>query len=467
MPAPVKEPSHAEQICNELNKVFRTNRTQDISWRRSQLQQLQRMLHEHQDDIVDVLKKDLGKPLQETFMTEISLVKDEVEGAISNLECWMRHESVTAPLIQQPSHCYVRKQPKGVVFIISPWNYPINLTLIPLIGAIAAGNCALVKMSRKVPNCSNLLNGLISKYLDNKCIRWIYPESDAEINELLPLPWGHIFFTGSTNVGKKVMAEASKNLVPFTLELGGKSPVIVDKNIELDVSVRRILWGKFSNTGQTCIAPDYLLVHKDIADRLLQRMVSCLKEFYGEDPRKSSSYGRIVAEEQLKKLVNKLQNNPGKIVFGGNYDFHERYLAPTIIRDVPLDHPLMTEEIFGPILPVLTYNNLDEAINFVRDRPNPLAVYVFTQDKEVKERVLQETLSGGACVNETLMHYLIHDLPFGGIGHSGFGSYHGKRTFDELSHKRAIVEKTTTVDPLIRYPPYTTVKEKVIQWLQG
>ena len=351
----------------------------------------------------------------------------------------------------------------GVVLIISPWNYPINLTLIPLIGALASGNCVVIKPSEIAPATSRLLRTELSKYIDNDSLA-IIEGGVAETNALLSEKFDHIFYTGNGNVGRIVMTAAAKNLTPVTLELGGKSPCIVDQYTNLDVAARRIVWGKFSNAGQTCIAPDYILAHESIENELLEKMKNTIYAFYGENPKTSIDYGRIINTNHYQRLM-KLLAGSGDIYIGGIGDEKERYIAPTILRNVPTDAPVMAEEIFGPILPVLKIKNIDQAIAFINARPKPLSLYLFSSDREIRKRVIANTSSGSVCINFPMLQMTVPALPFGGVGASGIGAYHGKATFETFTHYKSVLIKPTWVDLSILYPPYTAKYARLIRWL--
>ena len=428
---------------------------------RLQLAGLGRFLQEREREIEAALQADLGKPPVESFTAEIACTLREVNLARRMLPSWTKPERVRTPLFAWPGKGHVQREPLGVVLIIGPWNYPLQLMLVPLVGAIAAGNCAILKPSELAPATSALLASRLPQYVDGECVQ-IVAGGVPETTALLAERFDAIFYTGSARVGRIVMAAAAKHLTPVTLELGGKCPCIVDRNLDLDVTARRIVWGKFYNAGQTCIAPDYVLAHETVVEPLLDRMRQTLHEFYGPDPRTSPDFGRIVNVQHHRRLMNLLKGG-GQIVVGGQAREDERYLAPTILRDVSSDAPVMSEEIFGPILPVLSVKDIAEAIAFVNARPKPLALYLFTKDREVRTRVLDRTSSGGAVVNHTLMHEVIPSLPFGGVGPSGMGAYHGKASFETFSHRKSVLVKSTWFDLPIQYPPYSESKKR---WLR-
>ncbi len=447
-------------LVSGLRKAFRTGRTRRRSWRLGQLDRLLAMLSERKTELLGALEADLGKSSFEGWLAEIALMEKEIGHTKKHLRNWMKPQKVTTPMALQPGKCRIVSEPLGVVLIIAPWNYPLQLAILPLVGAIAAGNCAIVKPSEVAANTSRVIAELLPKYLDREFFAVVeggVPETTALLEE----KFDHIFYTGNGTVGRVVMAAAAKHLTPVTLELGGKSPVIVDASADLDATARRIVWGKFFNAGQTCVAPDYVLAHRSVEERLVQKMTDAVRSFFGEDPKKSKDYARIINERHHKRLTNLLAD--GQPACGGTGDVATRYLAPTILRKVSPDSKLMAEEIFGPLLPVLPVDSVDQAIEFINDRPKPLALYVFTQSDDVATRVLRATSSGGACVNDTMMHLTVPDLPFGGVGESGMGAYHGKTSYDTFSHRKSVLDKSVHLDLPLRYPPYDDNKA---QWLK-
>jgi aldehyde dehydrogenase (NAD+) len=439
---------------------FDSGRTRELAWRAAQLDGLERFVRENQQRISGALRADLGKPALEAYTTEISHVRSEARAARAQLERWAAPTTVHTALVAQPGTSQIYRDPLGVVLIIAPWNYPFALLLSPLVGALAAGNCVVLKPSELAPATSRLMATELPRYLDSACVQLVegaVPETTA----LLAERFDHIFYTGNGRVGRIVMAAAAKHLTPVTLELGGKSPAIIDERVDLEVAVRRIAWGKFVNAGQTCVAPDYLLVDRAVHDRTLRALRETIRQFYGEDPRRSPDYGRIVNRAHHRRLVGLLSG--GVPVVGGVWDENDRYVAPTVLTEVALDAPVMTEEIFGPILPVIAVDGVDEAIRFVNARPKPLALYVFTEDDAVAERVLHRTSSGGAAVNHTWLHLACPALPFGGVGESGMGAYHGKHTFDRFSHEKAVLKKPAALDLPLIYPPFGPFKTTALR----
>jgi aldehyde dehydrogenase (NAD+) len=443
-----------------VRRAFEGGRTRPLAWRRRQLEALGAMLRERKKDWLEALRADLGKSSFEGWLAELNFVKGEMKYALDRLPDWMRPEKVSTPLALQPAKCRVHRQPYGVVLIIGPWNYPLHLVFAPLVGAVAAGNCAVLKPSEVAENTGALVGELVPRYLDPECIA-VVEGAVPETTRLLEQRFDYIFYTGNGAVGKIVMRAAAEHLTPVTLELGGKSPTIVDRSANLEVAARRIVWGKFFNAGQTCVAPDYVLAHRDVAARLATLLASTVRDFYGDDPKQSPDYARVINGRHLQRLRKLLDD--GETVCGGEVDEEDRYLAPTILRGVSPDSPVMSEEIFGPILPILEVPDAGAAISFVNERPKPLALYVFADDRGVQEAVLGGTSSGGACVNEVVAHLGAPGLPFGGVGESGMGAYHGRAGFETFSHRRSVLHKSVRIDPSIRYPPY---KEEKTRWLR-
>ncbi len=431
-------------------EYFATGETKDVNFRIDQLKKLKNAILRYKDNISDALWRDLRKSPEETYETEIIIVLSDLDYHIKNLESWARPKQVTSPFSMFPSSSELIYEPLGVSLIIAPFNYPFNLLFSPFIGAISSGCCCMLKPSPKTVETSLVMEDLIKENFEPEYVTMV--QGNHEVNNLL---WAQafdlIFFTGSPKVGKIVMKAAAENLTPVILELGGKSPCIVDEDADLDTSARRIVWGKFINSGQTCIAPDYLLAHEDVKDELLEKLAFYLKDAYGENPKESKYYCRIIDDKAMTRLIGLLEK--GTKYLGGDYDEKQRYIAPTILTDVDPNDPVMTEEIFGPIFPVLTYKKIEEAINFVNSRPKPLAFYYFGSNSAAKD-VLYSTSSGGACINDTLMHLINHNLPFGGVGNSGMGKYHGKHSFLAFSNQRGVVTTPTIIDIPLKYAPY-------------
>lgn len=438
------------QIIQQQRQFFNTGKTQDIEFRITQLKRLKQAVLDSKDEVIAAVKADLSKPAFETYLTEIGSVRD-IDHTLKNIKNWAKPQKVSTSFDQFPATAKIYPEPLGVVLILSPWNYPFNLIISPLVAAIAAGNCVIVKPSEIAANTSKVVASLIAKTFDPQYIAAV--EGGVETSQqLLAEKFDHIFFTGGTAIGKIVMEAAAKHLTPVTLELGGKTPCIVDTDIDLETTARRIVWGKFINTGQTCIAPDYLLVDRQIKPALLEKIQATVKEFYGENPAQSPDYGRIINQKQFDRLVSFLED--GKAIVGGKVISEERYIAPTVLDEVTWDAPVMQEEIFGPILPVLEYDSIIEAIAKINERPKPLALYLFSRNSAYQKQVLQQTSSGGVCLNDTIMHIGVADLPFGGVGNSGMGSYHGKAGFDTFSHRKSVLKKAFRFDLNWRYAPY-------------
>ncbi|HEY9828948.1 MAG TPA: aldehyde dehydrogenase, partial [Stenomitos sp.] len=420
-------------------------------------------LLENEVAITQALHSDLKKSKYEAYVTEIGICLAEIKFALKHIKSWTKPKNVKTSLISLPASSQVYFEPLGVVLIVGAWNYPLQLILSPLIGAIAAGNCAILKPSEIASHTSHLLAEIIPKYFDPSFIAVV--EGGKEVTqELLEEKFDHIFFTGSTQIGKIIMNAAARHLTPVTLELGGKSPCIVDAETHLEYTARRIVWGKFINAGQTCIAPDYLLVDRKIKTHLLQHIKQCIQDFYGATPSTSADYPRIINQHHFNRLCKLL--GLGEIIIGGDTDATDLYIAPTVIDQVNWDMPIMQEEIFGPILPVLEYSDLNEAIAIVKAQPKPLALYFFSHNPQHQQRVLQETSSGGICINDTVLHAAFPALPFGGVGSSGMGRYHGQASFETFSHQKSLLNRSFLLDLKLRYPPYQG-KLKLLKWLLG
>ncbi|MEB3216780.1 MAG: aldehyde dehydrogenase [Nostocales cyanobacterium 94392] len=447
------------KIIHKQREFFQSGKTKDISFRIQQLKTLKQAVIDNEAAIFNALQADLNKPLVESFNAEIVLVIKEIEYAIKHLKNWTKPKTKPIPWQFIPASAKIYPEPLGVVLIIGTWNYPFQLIIVPLIGAIAAGNCAILKPSEIASHTSNLIAEIFAKYFNKSYMSVVEGAVETSV-QLLAEKFDHIFFTGSTAVGKIVMEAAAKQLTPVTLELGGKSPCIVDTDIDIKIAARRITWGKFFNAGQTCLAPDYLLVNQKIKDYLLDEIKKCLQEFYGENPGQSPDYARIINQKQFDRLISYLDNlnnfkNPNKsIIIGGETIAKELYIAPTIIDNISWEDAVMQSEIFGPILPVIEFTEISEAINVINSQPKPLALYLFSQNENLQTRVINETSFGGGCINHTIIHYAVPSLPFGGIGNSGIGSYHGKAGFETFSHYKSILKKPFLLDVNLLYPPY-------------
>lgn len=440
---------------------FASHGTKDIMFRRTQLQKLYAAVKQHERALLDALHADLHKGDTEAYFSEIGLVLSECSHALANLERWARPKVVRPALVQLPATCWVYPESRGVSLIIAPFNYPLMLILVPLIGALAAGDTAVLKPSEYTPHVAQAIDNLVRETFAPELVTVV--QGDAEIaKQLLALPWDFIFFTGSTGVGRIVAQAAAQHLTPCLLELGGKSPTIVAADADIALAAKRIAWGKWINAGQTCIAPDYVLVDRRVEQALLDALSQILRQSYGEDARLSNDYGRIVSVRHAERLVGLMAS--GRVVHGGQVDVHERYIGPTVLSDVALDSPIMQEEIFGPLLPVIGYDSLDEALRWVNARPAPLSLYVFSQDKALQERVLRETQSGNACVNDCTVQFGSLHLPFGGVGPSGMGRYHGRATFEAFSHSRSVLKKWG-FDVWFRWLPYSRLANRMFRLL--
>ncbi|CDO90345.1 aldehyde dehydrogenase [Mycobacterium triplex] len=433
-----------------LRDVFATGRTRSLEWRLEQLRGIVRFVREREPEIAAALAEDLGRPPAEAWLGDIASTKGEAVHALKHLRKWMRRRRTSLPLAQLPGRAWVQYDPLGVVLVIGPWNYPLYLSLAPLVAAVAAGNCAVIKPSELAPATSALLADLLPGYVDPEAVRVV--EGDAAVTqELLAAGFDHALFTGGTEIGKKIMAAAAPTLTPVTLELGGKSPVIVAADADIDVAARRIAWVKLMNSGQTCIAPDYVLADRRIVDDLVGKIVANVRDFRSVE---ADPALRIVNRRQFDRLVSLIESTAGKVVAGGHSDATTLRIAPTVIVDPSPSDPVMAEEIFGPLLPVLAVESLDDAVNFVNSRPKPLALYVFASG-ELGRDLIDRIPSGGAVINHVAMHCLVPQLPFGGVGASGMGAYHGKWGFEALSHRRAVLSKPSKPDPRLVYPPYS------------
>ncbi|XP_053922657.1 aldehyde dehydrogenase family 3 member B1-like isoform X1 [Cuculus canorus] len=442
-----------EGLVSRLRAAWLSGKTRPMEYRVAQLEALGRFLDEKKQDILEATALDMGKPPFEVELSEISICRSELNHTLNNLGTWMKDEHVQKNWVTQLDSAFIRKDPYGVVLIIGPWNYPINLLLVPLIGAIAAGNCAVIKPSEISRNVERLVAETLPKYLDKDCFA-VVTAGVEEATRLLENKFDYIFFTGSPSVGRIVMTAAAKHLTPVTLELGGKNPCYVSDNCNVHNVARRVAWGRFFNAGQTCVAPDYVLCSLEMQEKLLPALREAITEFYGPNPQESPNFARIVGDKHFQRVRALL--NSGNVAIGGQTDTETRYIAPTVLVDVQQDDPVMQEEIFGPILPIITVASMDDAIAFINARERPLALYVFSSCKKVVNQVLEQTSSGGFCANDTIMHMTLTSLPFGGIGQSGLGRYHGRFSFETFSHPRSAllrgIGREALNDP--RYPPY-------------
>ncbi len=447
---------------NKQREFFLSGATLDIGFRKQQMKKLKAAIEKHEKDIIRALYQDLHKDYFEAYATEIGFVYEEISLMLKKLSRWAKPKRVRTPLTGFAGKSYILYEPYGNALIISPWNYPFQLTFTPLVGAIAAGNTVILKPSPYSQHTSQVMANIIKETFDPSYVALF--QGHRDVNQfLLEQKFDFIFFTGSPNTGKVVMSYAAKNLTPLILELGGKSPTIVDADAKLKLAAKSIVWGKLINAGQTCIAPDYLFVHKGVKDDLLKLMVKYIERFYGKNPKEAHHYPRIINEQNVDRLYEYLKC--GKIYYGGQVDRSDRYVQPTILTDVDPECDVMKYEIFGPILPVLEFTDIEEVIKFVNQRPKPLAFYYFGKNKERIKYILSRTTSGGASINDTLMHFVNPNLPFGGVGNSGMGRYHGRHSFEAFSNPRAVYSKGTWIDLPVRYHPVSNFKYNTIRTL--
>lgn len=459
----------ASRLVKELNGTFVSGKTRSYEWRLSQLTALLKMVDDSEQDISDALHSDLCKPKYEAVAQEILMLRASVKLALKELKHWMAPEKVKTSLTTFPSSAQIVSEPLGVVLVISAWNFPFSLSLDPVVGAIAAGNAVVLKPSEIAPATSSLLAKLLGKYMDNSSIK-VVEGAVAETTALLEQKWDKIFYTGNAKIARIIMAAAAKHLTPVVLELGGKSPVVVDSDTNLQVTAKRIIAGKWAtNNGQACISPDYVITTKDFAPKLVDALKNELEGFYGKNPLESKDLSRIVNVNHFARLTRLLDEDKvsGKIIYGGNRDETSLRIAPTLLLDVPQNSLIMREEIFGPLLPILTVDKLEECFEIINSGSKPLAAYLFTNNKKVKEMFVNKVSAGGVVLNDTTLHFAVHTLPFGGVEESGMGSYHGKFSFDAFSHKKAVLYRGFGGEASVRYPPYTNGKLRLIKALMS
>ena len=450
-------------IIEKQKKYFASCKTFDVAFRIETLKKLRSLIILHEKDIVDALWQDFHKPEFEVIATETRFVIKEINHLIRNLRGWSRQRRVRTPIVHFLSHSYVKPQPYGQVLVLSPWNFPFQLAFMPLAGAIAAGNCVILKASSQVPATAAIMEIILSSF-PKELIAIV--KGDHSLNDyLLDQKFDYIFFTGSPGVGKHVMQKAAANLVPFSLELGGKNPCVIAADARLDYAAKRIAWGKLINCGQTCVSPDYVLIDRKIKDRFLELITKEVRLFYGEHPEESNDFARVISSESVKRLSDLMKT--GQIVIGGSTDPVKRYVAPTIIKDVKPGDPIMQEEIFGPVLPVIDFEKFEEVYDIINQNPKPLSTYIFSRNKKLIREFIMRTQSGNSSVNETVMQIASQWLPYGGVGSSGIGRYHGKKSFETFSNMRSVLVKSNLLDIWLRYPPYSKFKTKIVSWLMS
>jgi len=454
--------SKFSDILQTQRSFFASGSTKDVYFRIETLKKMERWIRHHDNEIMEALKIDLNKPPFEAYATEVGATLDELRFAIKHIRKWSRKKYVISNLKNFPSSGKIYPEPFGVTLIMSPWNYPFMLTIIPVIAAVGAGNCAIVKPSAYSLATSSLIAKMCAEVFDNGHILVVEGGRD-ENRALLDERYDLIFFTGSTTVGRTVMQEAAKNLTPVILELGGKSPCIVDKTANLKIAAKRIVWGKFVNAGQTCVAPDYILIHKSIKQKFIEEIKTAICTMYGEKPLESPDYSKIINEKHFNRLLALMKNE--NIIMGGNYNLSKLQIEPTLLDNVQWNAPVMNEEIFGPIMPLITYSNIEDVVQIINSRPKPLAGYLFTNDKKIERYFLRNVSFGGGAINETVTHLSVSGLPFGGVGDSGMGSYHGKAGFDAFTHYKSVLHKSKRMDIPLRYPPYTDFGLKLLKLL--
>lgn len=451
-----------KEMIKRQRAYFREGECKSIGFRIAQLTRLNAWICENEEAIMEALQKDLHKSPFEAYATEISIVKEEIKYTLKHLRKWARPKRVPTPVTQFPSRSFIYPEPYGVVLIMSPWNYPFQLTIAPLVGAICAGNCAVVKPSAYSPHTSAIVAKMIQALFPKKYVDVITggrKENEALLNER----FDYIFFTGSVDVGRYVMEKASKHLTPVSLELGGKSPCIVDETADIKMAAKRIVWGKFLNSGQTCVAPDYILVHKSVKDKLLKQLEKNIYKMYGKDACHNADYPKMINDKHFDRVLGLMRGT--HIVCGGGSRSDTRQIEPTVVDQVNWDSPVMQEEIFGPVLPVLTFYDIKEAAAMVNARPRPLALYLFTKEKRREAYILRHVSYGGGCINDTVVHLATSHMPFGGVGNSGMGGYHGKASFDTFTHQKSIMKKSLLIDIPVRYAPFKN-KLNILKKLQ-
>ena len=455
------EKEEIQLVLDNQRKFFASGKTLDIRYRLEMLKKLRTLVIRHEPDIKKALWSDFHKPGFEVLATETRFVIKEMNLAIRKLKRWNRKKRVWTPLVHFMAHSYITPQPYGQVLVLSPWNFPFQLAFMPLIGALAAGNCVILKVSRQVPNITSVMEEIL-KELPKELVTMM--NGDHTVSEyLLSYKFDYIFFTGSCKIGKYVMQKAAENLIPLSLELGGKNPCVIAADARLDFAARRIAWGKFMNAGQTCICSDYLLVDRRVKDRFLEIITNEINSFYGKYPEKSNDFARIISTDNIRRISSLLK--AGQIVTGGKIDEESCYVAPTVIKEIKPDDPIMQEEVFGPVLPVIDFDDFEEVYRIIEKNPKPLAAYIFTRNTKLAHEFLNKTQSGSAGINDTVIQIASPYLPYGGVGSSGLGRYHGRKSFETFSNMRSVIVKSNLLDLSLRYPPYNKFKEKVLSLL--
>lgn len=449
-----------EKIVQKQRTFFRKGKTIPLSFRKIALQRLGRAIHDHEKEIYAALKADLNKSETESYMTEIGMTLAELSYMLKHMNCWARKDYKLTPLAQFSATSFTIKEPYGVVLIMAPWNYPFMLTMAPLIGAIAAGNCCVVKPSAYAPATSAVIRMILQECFDEEYVM-VVEGGRAENQALLDQRFDYIFFTGGVTVGKEVMAKAAKHLTPVTLELGGKSPCIIDKTAKLNLAAKRVVFGKLLNCGQTCVAPDYILVDKSVKDEFVGYLKKWIVKMYGENGAQNETYVKMINQKHFDRVCGLIDQK--KVVFGGGWNEKTMQIQPTIMDNVTPDDAIMQEEIFGPVFPIIAVDDMKEAERFVCDREKPLALYLFTQDRKLANRFLQHVPFGGGCINDTIIHLATSRMGFGGVGGSGMGSYHGRKSFETFSHEKSIVKKHTWMDLPVRYAPYEKWQDQLLR----
>ena len=452
-----------EEIVKKQREFFNTQKTKDVNYRIEKLKKLKIKIKEHEKEICDALKKDLGKSSTESYMAEIGMVLEDLNCAIKNVKKWSKKDYKLSPLAQFPSTSFRIAEPYGIVLVISPWNYPFLLTVQPLIGAVAAGNCVIVNPSSRSVHTSNIMKKIFDETFEKEHVKTILGDRKVA-TEILEQKFDYIFYTGSARVGKIIMEAATKNLTPLTLELGGKSPAIVDKKSNVKLAAKRIVFGKLLNSGQTCVAPDYAFVHKDVKQEFINYAKEYIKQFLGDSPLNNEEYPKMINQKQFDSVVEIINDVDKKLLlFGGKYNKETLKIEPTLIDNKDMNSKAMQGEIFGPVLPIIEFDNINEVINYINSNYKPLALYLFTTNKKVENRFLKEVAFGGGCINDTIIHLATTKMGFGGVGYSGMGEYHGEYSFKTFSNYKSIVKKANWLDLPMRYHPYKKINDKIIR----